>query len=718
MRNTRRIGISRFAVIVLCLSLLLNVTGCRKSNPDTVAVPSGIENVNNGSNGGSAGTNDTGNNSQDVNPSGDANSSDISNSTDGNSSDAASPSSSEAQTGAEIDVTPAPKQKIDDNGKPIVNFEEFVNGEWKREQAAKDKGSVYARDESITLVKERIRDILENTDISGLSEDDGLYKTIMIYREFLNTENMPAKLSVIGEYLASIEKAKTLEDLYKLYTNERYSFVNLILRFDVKGDEYGDNMLYFSPVSLTGNILQVLPSEESDENKDGRERLMKFMSEVGFSSERVDKILANALKIAEILDRYPQKNPDGRYDYYTEEQFAEAGVSVPLFDILRSLNALGANEGIMAAETCPDMLKELYTPDNFEALRDYMLYCAEATLYGASGYKALFDVPDFDYGDQVVMTMMAMAGDVLAKEYMTRYQSEENAEVLRVLTADIKEAAKQVIYDVEYLTAYGKEEARAKLMKIRAFAGKNGYPNELSDVVVSDNAIENYIQLYISHDNFVRNQAAIQGDFRRPFDCYMFDVNGFYYRGYNAYTLTAGLLCDPGCSDKVQYEERLAILGFVIAHEIGHAFDPNDIDCDEYGYINPWMKEDESRGYAQSIQQITYRFNGIEAAEGKRVTGYRVAAETFSDLMAMQICLKMLAEQENPDYDLFFRTYAKYNAVYYTEEGIDEALLDAHLPGNIRANCILSQFDEFYETYDIDENSPYYVDENDRLKAF
>ena len=106
----------------------------------------------------------------------------------------------------------------------------------------------------------------------------------MIYREFLNLENMPAKLSVIGEYLASIEKAKTLEDLYKLYTNERYSFVNLILRFDVKGDEYGDNMLYFSPVSLTGNILQVLPSAESDENKDGRERLMKFMSEIVITS--------------------------------------------------------------------------------------------------------------------------------------------------------------------------------------------------------------------------------------------------------------------------------------------------------------------------------------------------------------------------------------------------------------------------------------------------
>ena len=40
------------------------------------------------------------------------------------------------------------------------------------------------------------------------------------------------------------------------------------------------------------------------------------------------------------------------------------------------------------------------------------------------------------------------------------------------------------------------------------------------------------------------------------------------------------------------------------------------------------------------------------------------------------------------------------------------------MPGNLRVNCILYQFDEFYEVYDIDENSPYYVKSEDRFKVF
>lgn len=43
---------------------------------------------------------------------------------------------------------------------------------------------------------------------------------------------------------------------------------------------------------------------------------------------------------------------------------------------------------------------------------------------------------------------------------------------------------------------------------------------------------------------------------------------------------------------------------------------------------------------------------------------------------------------------------------------------DTHLPFTIRTNCIPAQFDEFYETYDVDPDSPYYVPEEKRLDIF
>ena len=80
--------------------------------------------------------------------------------------------------------------------------------------------------------------------------------------------------------------------------------------------------------------------------------------------------------------------------------------------------------------------------------------------------------------------------------------------------------------------------------------------------------------------------------------------------------------------------------------------------------------------------------------------------------------VEILEQKENPDYDLFFRTYAGKNACYITEQDIDRAMADTHLIGKARVNFILGQFDKFYEVYDIDENSPYYVPKENRLLVF
>ena len=41
-----------------------------------------------------------------------------------------------------------------------------------------------------------------------------------------------------------------------------------------------------------------------------------------------------------------------------------------------------------------------------------------------------------------------------------------------------------------------------------------------------------------------------------------------------------------------------------------------------------------------------------------------------------------------------------------------------YLPPRERVNLIVGMFDEFYETYDIDENSPYFIPKEERVKGF
>jgi predicted metalloendopeptidase len=184
------------------------------------------------------------------------------------------------------------------------------------------------------------------------------------------------------------------------------------------------------------------------------------------------------------------------------------------------------------------------------------------------------------------------------------------------------------------------------------------------------------------------------------------------------------MVCTPGWLQYVQdagtdsEEALLGIIGTTLAHELGHAYDPNGSMYNSRGEYEPWMSEEERALYDEKAQQIADFLDGWETEYGLTIDGELVVNETYADLMAVECCLRILAEKEDPDYDAFFRAYAEDRAAYYTEEELEKALTDTHLPGKERINLVLGQFDQFYETYDIDENSPYYVKEADRLSVF
>ena len=92
--------------------------------------------------------------------------------------------------------------------------------------------------------------------------------------------------------------------------------------------------------------------------------------------------------------------------------------------------------------------------------------------------------------------------------------------------------------------------------------------------------------------------------------------------------------------------------------------------------------------------------------------------ETYADILGLKICLRLLSEKEDADYETFFRTYAEQNASYYSKDDAEAILKDSHLPNKLRVNLVCGQFDEFYETFDISERSEYYIPEEERIDLF
>ncbi len=613
--------------------------------------------------------------------------------------------------------------KIDDNGKPIYDFDEFVNGEWLKacEEAGTDStvSAYFANDE---VVKESVRDILENMDVSGLSEDDGLYKAIMIYRELADYEDIQGRMDSVKRYLSEIENVRTLDDLYKLYGRPEYSLYNDSLDFYVDPDDNGNMMVFFCPYGEEGFISYLQGVMSNPEDDPSRTAILSYYGALGYSEDKMAELIGKAAQITDLINQLVSENDDG-YSYYTyPETLEEAGMKVPVFDILDELGALHNEECILAPKNVSDILNEIFVPENVEMLKAYWILMAADCLAGASGFYAeMYESAGRDYTETSVYPIITeRAGDVLAEEYMNRYLDDSTYDEMTNLFEDIKKAAMSVVNDTEWLSVHGQEKARAKFMRMQVCIGSNKYTNDLSDIVLTGNAVDDFIALTLSRQRHEWSQTAYEDLERGMYDADMLSTNAIYYSCYNSFLLNAALLCDPRCSSDAPYEERLGYAGITIAHELSHSLDPWGIQYDDEGcrLDETWFSDEEQTAYADAIQRIVDFYDGKDGGFRRTISGERTVTENFADLLAMQICLTLLSQKDDPDYDLFFRTVAEQRTMYLTEDDVDYYVDDSHLTGKLRIDYIFGMFDKFYEIYDIDPSSPYYVREQDRLRVF
>ena len=609
--------------------------------------------------------------------------------------------------------------KIDDNGQAIRDFDEFVNAEWNRTQAEKGRDVVYAWDDMEEEFTGYLYNRLANTNPQTLPPEEGLYKVVTFYDQLFDNTDAEMRLETMKAYLMQIENVRTLDDLYDLYRDESYAVTNDILRYRVVIDDGSNVNLYWDPHEPWAKNGR--PSETA-----GGKLFYGILEDLGYSEARAKSIAENAMTVADKITECRQKMDASNQLYcMRRNRFEQEGVMVPVIDILGDQYAAfcpkGFNpnlDGIFATSDCFELLRELYRPENVEMLKDF--YIASAIRYlGPVADMERYESICGEQADQnLTDTVMSWAQDLLVHEYYDIYIKSMTIVQCNTILDEIKGSARSVIDDTNWLSVHGKEQARSKILRMREFYGGDTAVNDFAEVQLTDNTVENYVSFMVNNDHFIKSMTAGKGEYREVFFIDDFSINAMYCPEYNAVIYNTGWLKyyqDAGCASE---EENLAFAGYTMAHEIAHAYDCKGIDYTSKGERSPWMSDTESAIYRGKMQMIINFFDGREVGYGRKIDGNLIVNETFADLMAIECCMRILATKENPDYDAFFRTYAKVCAQYYSEKGMREAVEDVHLPAKERINLILGQFDEFYETYNIDEESPYYVKPDDRLRLF
>jgi predicted metalloendopeptidase len=316
----------------------------------------------------------------------------------------------------------------------------------------------------------------------------------------------------------------------------------------------------------------------------------------------------------------------------------------------------------------------------------------------------------------------------LGSEFVRRYVSPSVKENALSIAKEIKAVASKRVGQVDWLEPSTKEKAALKIKNI--YLGV-AYPSEISKdkhtVLNPERLVENIIKLsYLDFkDEFEKVNTKLD---RFQWDDPVFAVNAYYYNEGNRLILPAGILRWPFFHPSASDGWNFGGIGATIGHEICHAFDNDGKDYDEFGNKNPWWSKKEQAAYREKTRKIIELYNKSQYF-GQHLSGLLTLSENIADLGGVAIALAALKhrleirrlspEVKRKEICDFFKSFAvSWRTKEKKEKALQSLFMDVHAPPSVRVNNIVSQFDDWYECFDIKPGNELYKSPENRIRIF
>ncbi len=403
-----------------------------------------------------------------------------------------------------------------------------------------------------------------------------------------------------------------------------------------------------------------------------------------------------------------------------EEAFAEANVYQPSF-----LEGLGS------------LLVE-------ERLEDWKAWVRWRIVHGAAAFLSdeFVDENFAFYGTQLTgvpvnrerwkrgvgLTEAAM-GEAIGRVYVERHFPPAAKEAMDELVANLIEAYRQSITNLEWMTAETRERALAKL---DAFTPKIGYPVKWRDYsaleIDAEDLVGNVRRAHIhEHD---RQIGRIGGPVDRD-EWYMTPqtVNAYYNPLMNEIVFPAAILQHPFFEADRDAAANYGGIGAVIGHEIGHGFDDQGSRFDGDGSLRDWWTDADRAAFEERTSVLIEQYNELVPrglpAENK-VNGALTIGENIGDLGGLGIAIKAyelsLGGEDAPVIDGYTgiqRLLLSWAQIWQQKgrdaETIRLLTIDPHSPNEFRCNQIVRNIDAFYDAFDVTESDELWLDADKRV---
>lgn len=451
-------------------------------------------------------------------------------------------------------------------------------------------------------------------------------------------------------------------------------------------------------------------------------------SEARRSADSVMRLLrdicASTLTIEQSYD------PSLTYNVYTAGELQELYSNVDVDKMLRGLRIDGRDSYIVIDVEQAKTVNSLLTEENLEALKAYSTFVLlnDAAEYGSAAmarlYKgmenALYGITQ-EWDDETIwlrLTQELLPWD-FGMIYVEEHFSKEDKENVEEIIALILDEYESIIMKQDWMSGATKQKAVRKLETMNV---KIGYPDEwpeekdmmqVTPVSEGGSLMSNFMRsmnVGVEHGLRLLGGRADKSKWDIPPQT----VNALYDPLNNEIIFPAAILQAPFYDRENSRGANMGGIGFVIAHEVSHAFDLNGSLYDEYGNYNNWWTDEERAEYQRLSQTIIDYYNQYEMM-GVPVNGELTLSENIADLGAAACISSILGDDTDALDDAFSQMAYNWAAEDTADFMLYSLRTDTHAPNKIRVNAVLSSCDAFYETYDIEETDAMYTAPEERV---
>lgn len=612
----------------------------------------------------------------------------------------------------------------------IDNYYEYINKETIKD---KEDGWSYIDDINKEISKDANNIVKEIINNPTTNEEKNIKE---FYNEYLNIEFRNKNgLKDLELYIDKINKTTNINDfITEAIKLEKELSIELLMSKSIMKDfKTGKNILYITPIPMDYGYSSDYYSNETLTTVKNNFKLYnnKLLREYGYTAgEALDitnqiddfytNLANNSLKQDDLL------NTEKYYNIIDKSALSKIYTNL---DINKYFNELGLSKigklSLVDEKSYQELNKYLTNSNlslwkNIATIKILQTYAE----YTTENYETIFTKlnknllgKEYTREETAYDLIKQIYPNEISKNYNNKYLSDDTKNYISNLTNEIIKEYEDMI-NTSWMDNETKSKAVTKLNNIKINIGTN-YIKDLSSYYDFNSNIS-LVKNIINLNKVVRAASYEMLDTTTTTNALPdYTFNAYYDVTSNSINILTG--STKVIKDINNKYENLGSIGFIIAHEISHAFDNNGSKFDENGLLSNWYTTSSQEKYQEIQNKVIDYYNNYEIIHNVSNNGTRTIGENIADLGAMECITNILIKNNanKKDYQTTYESFAKVWANNYSKSTkVLQSLIDTHSPNEIRVNGVLSSTKKFYETYKIDSKDLMYIEPEKRVNIW